>query len=376
MPRTPATLLAIDDEPFNLALLANVLKPHYRVLGARSGVLALALLEQEQPDLILLDVVMPDMDGLTFLVRLKQSPCTADIPVILVSALGDEVDEELGLALGAVDYIVKPIKPAVVKARVRTHLDLHEARQRLQQQNAWLERTLAQRLRDNQLGQDVTLCALTELVETRGDESGAHTLRTQRYVEAMASWLQSHPIYGAQLREPALSMLVKATPLHDIGKIGIPDHILLKPGPLTAEEFEVMKTHARRGGEAIHHAIHRALALHGDDPLPAHPLPERALPGGRPLDRHPSPRMLGRLRLSRWPGWTCHSPASAHRVRRRRVRRPHHPQTPPARLAGEQGPDLHPSPSGHTFRSRGDHSVRCGAGSVDSRSGPSGRLTV
>jgi putative two-component system response regulator len=274
MPRTPATLLAIDDEPFNLALLANVLKPHYRVLGARSGVLALALLEQEQPDLILLDVVMPDMDGLTFLVRLKQSPCTADIPVILVSALGDEVDEELGLALGAVDYIVKPIKPAVVKARVRTHLDLHEARQRLQQQNAWLERTLAQRLRDNQLGQDVTLCALTELVETRGDESGAHTLRTQRYVEAMASWLQSHPIYGAQLREPALSMLVKATPLHDIGKIGIPDHILLKPGPLTAEEFEVMKTHARRGGEAIHHAIHRALALHGDDPLPAHPLPE------------------------------------------------------------------------------------------------------
>ncbi|ASM75841.1 two-component system response regulator [Vitreoscilla filiformis] len=275
MPRITATLLVIDDEPLNLALLANLLKPHHRVLGARSGALALALLEQERPDLILLDVVMPEMDGLTLLVRLKQNPVTADIPVILVSALGDEVDEELGLALGAVDYIVKPIKPAVVLARVRTHLDLHEAQQRLQQHNAWLERTLAQRLHDHQLGQDVTLCALTELIETRGgDENSPHTLRTQRYVEAMASWLRTHPVYGVQLREPALSMLVKAAPLHDIGKIGIPDHILLKPAPLTAEEFEVMKTHTRIGGDALRHAIHRALALHGDRPSAHHPLPD------------------------------------------------------------------------------------------------------
>jgi putative two-component system response regulator len=275
MPRITATLLAIDDEPLNLALLANLLKPHHRVLGARSGTLALALLEQERPDLILLDVVMPDMDGLTLLVRLKQNPATADIPVILVSALGDEVDEELGLALGAVDYIVKPIKPAVVLARVRTHLDLHEAQQRLQQHNAWLERTLAQRLHDHQLNQDVTLCALTELIETRGgNESSHHTWRTQRYVEALAGWLQTHPVYGAQLREPALSMLVKAAPLHDIGKIGIPDPILLKPGPLTAEEFEVMKTHTRIGGDALRHALHRALALHGDGPSPHQPLPD------------------------------------------------------------------------------------------------------
>lgn len=275
MPRITATLLVIDDEPLNLALLANLLKPHHRVLGARSGALALALLEQERPDLILLDVVMPEMDGLTLLVRLKQNPITTDIPVILVSALGDEVDEELGLALGAVDYIVKPIKPAVVLARVRTHLDLHEAQQRLQQHNAWLERTLAQRLHDHQLGQDATLYALTELIETRGgDESSPHTLRTQRYVEAMASWLQTHPVYGVQLREPALSMLVKAAPLHDIGKIGIPDHILLKPGPLTAEEFEVMKTHTRIGGDVLRHAIHRALALHGDRPSAHHPLPD------------------------------------------------------------------------------------------------------
>jgi putative two-component system response regulator len=263
MPRHKATLLAIDDEPLNLALLSNLLNPHYRILGVRSGPLALALLEKELPDLILLDVMMPEMDGFTVLVHLKQEPRTADIPVIMVSALGDEVDEELGLSLGAVDYIIKPIKPVVVQARVRTHLELHAAQTRLAQQNTWLEQELARRLDENLLAQDITLCALASLAETRDNDTGNHILRTQAYVEALGRELCKNPAYAPQLRNTALTHLVKAAPLHDIGKIGIHDDILLKPGKLSAEEFEVMKTHTRIGGQAITKAMHKAMAMHG-----------------------------------------------------------------------------------------------------------------
>ena len=263
MPRHSATLLAIDDEPMNLALLSNLLSPHYRVLGVRSGALGLALLDRELPDLILLDVMMPEMDGFTVLVKLKQEPRTADIPVIMVTALGDEVDEELGLSLGAVDYIIKPIKPAVVQARVRTHLELHAAQKKLAQHNLWLEQELERRLEENQLAQDVTLCALAGLAETRDNETGNHILRVQGYVEALAREMRKNPAYAPQLRDAALAQLVKAAPLHDIGKIGIRDEILLKPGKLTPEEFEIMKTHARLGGDAIAQAMNKALAMHG-----------------------------------------------------------------------------------------------------------------
>ncbi len=263
MPHHRATLLAIDDEPLNLALLSNLLNPHYRILGVRSGALALALLERELPDLILLDVMMPDMDGFTVLVRLKQDPRTADVPVIMVTALSDEVDEELGLSLGAVDYIAKPIKPAVVQARVRTHLELHAAQTRLAQQNNWLEQELARRLHENLLAQDVTLCALAGLAETRDNETGNHILRTQAYVDALGRELRKNPAYAPQLRDALLAQLVKAAPLHDIGKIGIRDEILLKPGKLTPEEFEVMKTHTSIGGHAIAQAITKAMAMHG-----------------------------------------------------------------------------------------------------------------
>ena len=262
------TVLVVDDEPLNLSVLSKLLNPLYRVLGARSGHSALSLLESEAPDLILLDVMMPEMDGYSVLQRLKQSGRNRHIPVIFVTALGAELDEEHGLKLGAVDYIVKPIKPTVVLARVRTQLALKQAHDALSDQNAWLEQEVARRMRESLIAQDLTLCAMAELAETRDNETGNHILRTQSYVEALARRLQHTPGYAEELGEAQLQRIVKASPMHDIGKIGIRDDILLKPGPLTAEEFEIMKTHARIGGDAIAHALDKALTMHFPEGVP------------------------------------------------------------------------------------------------------------
>ena len=266
LPPVPqATLLVVDDEPLNVSLLSQLLRPEFRVLGALSGPSALALLTAEQPDLVLLDVMMPAMDGLTVLRRMRAQPALAGIPVIFVTALGAEFDEEKGLALGAADYIVKPIKPAVLLARVRAHLALRRAQLHLADQNLWLEQELARRIRDNLLAQDLMLCAMAELAETRDDDTGNHIQRTRLYVELLARRLQQGSPHAEALNEAQLQRIVKAAPMHDLGKIGIPDHILLKRGRLTPEEFGVMKTHARIGADTIA----KVRALHaGDAPTP------------------------------------------------------------------------------------------------------------
>ena len=265
-----ATLLVVDDEPLNVSLLSQLLRPEFRVLGALSGPTALALVDSERPDLVLLDVMMPDMDGLTVLRRLRAQPDLASIPVIFVTALGAEFDEEKGLALGAADYIVKPIKPSVLLARVRAHLALRRAQAQLADQNLWLEQELARRIRDGLLAQDLMLCAMAELAETRDDDTGNHIQRTRLYVELLARRLQQGPPYAAQLDEAQLQRIVKAAPMHDLGKIGIPDNILLKRGKLTPDEFTVMKTHARIGADTIAKAMAKVRAQHAvDAPDPA-----------------------------------------------------------------------------------------------------------
>jgi putative two-component system response regulator len=265
-----ATLLVVDDEPLNVSLLSQLLRPEFRVLGALSGAGALALMAAEHPDLVVLDVMMPAMDGLAVLARMRSQPALADIPVIFVTALGAEFDEEKGLALGAADYIIKPIKPAVLLARVRAHLALRQAQARLADQNAWLELELARRIRDGLLAQDLMLCAMAELAETRDDSTGNHIQRTRLYVELLARRLQAHSPYAAALDEAQLQRMVKAAPMHDLGKIGIPDSILLKPGKLTPEEFAVMQNHPRIGADTIAKAMDKVRALHaGDTPPPA-----------------------------------------------------------------------------------------------------------
>ena len=246
------TILIVDDAPENLTVLGEVLAPHFRVRAANSGSRALRIAASEpRPDLILLDIVMPEMDGYAVLERLRADPATRDLPVIFVTAMDAVADEEKGLQLGAVDYITKPIQPAIVLARVRAHLELKQARDWLKDQNAFLELEVAKRMRENIEVQDVSIRALARLAEVRDPETGNHLLRTQGYVRTLAEHLRAHPRFAAALTPRMIGILAKSAPLHDIGKVGIPDHILLKPGKLTPEEWVVMKTHAKLGSDAI-----------------------------------------------------------------------------------------------------------------------------
>ena len=249
----PASILIVDDVPDNLNVLGAVLeRAGYVVTVSLDGPGALRLARQAPaPDLILLDVMMPGMDGHQVLARLLADPATAAIPVLFVTALGEPEDEELGLSLGAVDYLTKPLKPLVVLARVRAQLDARRLRDQLRDQNAQLEAEVARRMRDVEQTQLVTIRALAHLAETRDPETGNHILRTQAYVQQLARLLQFHPRFAAELDERNIALLTQSAPLHDIGKVGIPDHILLKPGKLDDQERELMKTHAALGAEAI-----------------------------------------------------------------------------------------------------------------------------
>lgn len=253
------TILIVDDESANLALLTQLLQPHFQVRAANSGERALHAVDfAPRPDLILLDVMMPGLDGYGVLNQLRQNPTTRDIPVIFVTALDDDINEEHGFMLGAVDYIAKPIRPAIVLSRVRAQLELKQGRDQLNAQNLWLEGEVQRRVDENLLIQEVSLAALAGLIETRDSDTGNHILRTQFYVEALARTLQKQGRHPEELAEASLLHIVKAAPLHDIGKIGIPDQVLLKPGKLSPEEFAIIKTHSRIGGNAIRHAIAKA----------------------------------------------------------------------------------------------------------------------
>lgn len=250
---TVPTILIVDDIPENLGILGALLQgAGYRVKAASSGQAALRYATQTpRPELILLDVMMPDMDGYQVLTSLKSDPASQQIPVIFLTALGDARDEEYGLELGAADYITKPIKPAVVLARVRTQLEAKRARDWLNDQNTVLENEVARRMAENELIQNVSIRALAHLAEIRDPETGKHILRTQGYVQLLAERLKSLPGFADILTPLYIRLLIRSAPLHDLGKVGIPDHILTKPGKLTAEEWQIMKTHAKLGSDAI-----------------------------------------------------------------------------------------------------------------------------
>ncbi len=249
------TLLIVDDAPENLSVLSGLLSPLHRVRAVNSGQRALqAAASEPRPDLILLDVDMPVMDGYQVLRHLRANPATADIPVIFVTAAVESGDEERGLALGAADYITKPIRPSVVLARVKAQLELKAARDLVRDHNRSLQREIDRRMAENLQIQDVSIRALGRLAEIRDPETGNHLRRTQGYVRSLAVELRTHPRFSAFLTAHNIEILVKSAPLHDIGKVGIPDHILLKPGRLTADEWVIMKTHSRLGYLAIEQA--------------------------------------------------------------------------------------------------------------------------
>jgi putative two-component system response regulator len=217
-------ILAVDDEASNLQLLRHVLQDQYRLLFAKDGARALELARQELPQLILLDVMMPGMTGYEVCVKLKADPATAAIPVIFVTALSEAADEVVGFDAGAVDYITKPVSPPIVRARVRTHLSLVGVDE--------LKRTRLE------IVQRLGLAA-----EYKDNETGLHVIRMSHYSRILGLALG--------MTEAQADDLLHAAPMHDVGKIGIPDNILRKPGPLDADEWKVMQSHAVIGGDII-----------------------------------------------------------------------------------------------------------------------------
>ena len=255
------TILVVDDTPDNLMLMSELLGDQYLVRVANNGARALKIAcSDTPPDLILLDIMMPGMDGYEVCRQLKHHPVSNLIPIIFLTAKAEIADEQRGLELGAVDYIIKPISPPVVLARVKTHLSLKRATDFLRDKNDYLAKEVEQRTREVAATQDVTILAMASLAETRDNETGNHIRRTQHYVRALAIHLQAHPRFAPELSAEHIRMLFKSAPLHDIGKVGIPDHILLKAGKLEPHEFDIMKTHTTLGKKAIEDA-ERALGV-------------------------------------------------------------------------------------------------------------------
>lgn len=250
-----ATVLAVDDTPANLLLILSLLKNDYTVLTANSGQKALTIAASETPpDLILLDIMMPGMDGREVCLRLKNDPKTRDIPVIFLTSKSEIDDEKVGLDLGAVDYIAKPINPPLLLARIKTHIKLKSATDFLRDKSVFLEQEVQKRTSELKAIQDVTIMALASLAETRDSDTGNHIRRTQYYVKALAERVCRHHRLAHLLNDATIDTLFRSAPLHDIGKVGIPDRILLKPGIFEPHEFDIMKTHTTLGRSAIEHA--------------------------------------------------------------------------------------------------------------------------
>ncbi len=247
-----AKILVVDDEKFYLDVVVDLLNGDYKVVVAMDGEQALRRAETKPlPDLILLDVMMPDMNGYEVCKRLKSNPVTKDIPVIFLTVKSEVADEVKGFELGAVDYLSKPVSPPIVRARVATHLALNLARRQLLDQNHLLEIKVEERTAELSRTKDVAIYCMASLAETRDAETGKHILRTQNYVRVLAQRLKEHARFADYLNDETIEMLYKTSPLHDIGKVGVPDHILLKPGKLTPDEWVEMKKHSDYGFEAL-----------------------------------------------------------------------------------------------------------------------------
>ena len=245
MTQDQRTVLVVDDTAENIDVLVGTLKNRYRIKAALSGEKALEIARgDEPPDIILLDIMMPGMDGYQVADALKKDPKTMNIPIIFVTAMDEMENEKKGFETGAVDYILKPVSPPIVRARVNTHLELKMHRDHL-------EEMVNQRTKELELTREVTISSLASLAETRDNETGGHIRRTQFYVKALAKTLQSNPAFSPMLDDTTVDLLYKSAPLHDVGKVGVPDAILLKPDKLNDEEFEIMKKHTELGRDTI-----------------------------------------------------------------------------------------------------------------------------
>lgn len=241
------TILVVDDTETNIDLLLSFLSEEYDVSVATNGWDGIDLACSIRPEMIILDIVLPDIDGFQVCSCLKEDERTSNIPVIFVTSLEKEMDEARGLELGAVDYIVRPFSPELVKARIRNHLELERHRHKLEQM-------VEEKTRDLKAAQQAALQCMAMLAEARDPGTGAHVQRTGRYVTVMAQYLLSNNIMGREISQEEVEILGQASPLHDVGKVGVPDRLLLKPGKLTEVEFEEIKGHASYGAEILKQA--------------------------------------------------------------------------------------------------------------------------
>lgn len=240
-----ASILVVDDVPANLTLLSGMLKEKgHRVRPVPSGKLALKAVEREAPDLILLDINMPEMDGYEVCQKLKQDVRFRDIPVIFISALAETLDKVKAFGSGGVDYVTKPFQFEEVEARVETHLKL-----RRYQVN--LEQLVKKQVAEISASQLATIFALSKLAESRDRETGKHLERVQVYCKMLAERLGSEPPYDKLIGKDFINNIFNASPLHDIGKVAIPDRVLLKPTMLTPDELEIIKNHTVVGAATI-----------------------------------------------------------------------------------------------------------------------------
>jgi putative two-component system response regulator len=238
-------ILVVDDVPANLTLLTGMLKEkNYRVRPVPSGKLALKAVEHEAPDLILLDITMPEMDGFEVCLKLKQDKRFRDIPIIFISALTETLDKVKAFGSGGVDYVTKPFQFDEVAARVETHL-------KLRRYQTHLEDLVQEQIKEISDSQISTIFALSRLSESRDKETGKHLERVQIYCKMLAEKLSRQEPYNRVIDAIFINNIFNASPLHDIGKVASPDHVLLKSSRLTEEEFVIMKKHSLVGADTM-----------------------------------------------------------------------------------------------------------------------------
>ena len=244
-------VVLVDDDYANLVNGKNVLKKQYEVFTVPSGEKLFELLGQIIPDIILLDIEMPNMSGYDVLRKLKLNPVSMEIPVIFLTARSDVGSELEGLSLGAIDYMAKPFSPPLLLKRVENHLASETQKKQLREYGENLAQMVKDQTRTIVELQNAILSVLATVVEYRDDETGAHVSRTQRYLRVLVDALSKSRFYNNEIDMWDVRLMLLSSQLHDVGKVAIPDAILLKPGKLTPEEFNVIKTHTVIGSRII-----------------------------------------------------------------------------------------------------------------------------
>lgn len=249
------TIAVIDDEQINHIILKGLLSDLYEIHSYLSSNEFFKHLQKLTPDLILLDIVMPETDGYQTIIKINQLFPDNKIPIVFLTSKNEIHDEAKGFQLGAVDYITKPFIPAILIERIKSHLKLIEIQKKLEDQNNSLNKQVEERIREYHMIQDLSLSVIAQIVEKRDLETGNHINRTKLYYQIIIDELKNNSLYQDELKTVDTKQLSKASILHDIGKVAIPDSILMKPDKLTQNEWDIMKKHCEYGNQVIHNAL-------------------------------------------------------------------------------------------------------------------------